>query len=232
MSLNSGHYPARSVSSVDANIEIALRKDPSISVKEIPICRREKTLPVVKVVHDEPAVYEEESFWLAWNTHREYLRRLSMIWMNVSVSDAEDALSDATIRAFEKYRENVAQITNERAWFARLLHNICIDIHRSNRRRNRLNDKVKEIIDIDVSAVETADQTPEAELMNSELGASVMTAINDLPEKIRAPLVMRLVKGEDYDYIAKTLGITNDNARKRVQQARAVLRRKLSHLRE
>ncbi|MCG8492669.1 MAG: RNA polymerase sigma factor [Sneathiellales bacterium] len=170
-------------------------------------------------------------FWTAWNTHREYLKRLSMIWMNISASDAEDALSDATLRAYEKYEENAAQITNERAWFARLLHNICIDIHRSNKRRSRLNEKVKEVVTIDTSAFETIELTPESELLNSELGVSLLAAINELPEKTRLPLVMRLVRGEKYDDIAVHLGITNDNARKRVQQGRAVLRRKLAHFR-
>ncbi|MEP3246638.1 MAG: RNA polymerase sigma factor [Sneathiella sp.] len=189
----------------------------------------------VKAVSDKKntdTALEEKAFWIAWNTHREYLRRLSLVWMNISASDAEDALSDATIRAFEKYADNASQITNERAWFARLLHNICIDIHRSNKRRSKLSDKVKEIVTIDTSAVETVELTPEAELLNTELGRSLIVAINDLPEKMQQPLVMRLVKGESYDDIGEALGITNDNARKRVQQARAALRRKLAHLRE
>lgn len=174
----------------------------------------------------------EKCFWTAWNTHREYLKRLSMIWMNISASDAEDALSDATLRAYEKYEQNAAHITNERAWFARLLHNICIDIHRSNKRRSRLNEKVKEVVTIDTSAFETVELTPESELLNSELGVSLLDAINELPEKTRQPLVMRLVRGEKYDDIAVFLGITNDNARKRVQQGRAVLRRKLAHFKK
>ncbi|WP_169545934.1 RNA polymerase sigma factor [Sneathiella aquimaris] len=171
-------------------------------------------------------------FWTAWNNHREYLRRLSLIWMNVSASDAEDALSVATLRAFEKYKENAAQITNERAWFARLLHNICIDIHRANKRRSRLGDKIKEIVEIDTSTVENVELTPEAELLNSELGRCLVGAIKELPEKLKVPLVMRLVKGEEYDDIAAALNISNDNARKRVQQARSILRQNLGYLRD
>ncbi|MBL4908383.1 MAG: sigma-70 family RNA polymerase sigma factor [Sneathiella sp.] len=152
--------------------------------------------------------------------------------MNVSSADAEDALSSATIRAFEKYGAHRSQISNERAWFARLLHNICIDIHRSNKRRSRLSDKVKEIVVIDASESEKIEVTPEAELLNSELGSTLVRAINDLPKKLQEPLVMRLVKGEEYDFIAMSLNISNDNARKRVQQARAILRKKLSFLRD
>lgn len=171
-------------------------------------------------------------FWTAWNNHREYLRRLSYVWMNVSSADAEDALSAATIRAFEKYGAHASQISNERAWFARLLHNICIDIHRSNKRRFNLSEKVKEIVTIDISESENVDVTPEAELLNSELGNTLVGAIRGLPEKLQEPLIMRLVKGEDYDFIAMSLDISNDNARKRVQQARAILRKKLAFLKD
>ncbi|MEH6402648.1 MAG: sigma-70 family RNA polymerase sigma factor [Sneathiella sp.] len=175
---------------------------------------------------------EGPCFWTAWNNHREYLRRLSMVWMNISAADAEDALSAATIRAHEKYLANAHLIVNERAWFARLLHNICIDIHRSNKRRSKLGDRVKEVVLIDASEADNVDLTPEAELLNSELGGTISIAINDLPVKLQTPLIMRLVKGDDYSEIALALNISNDNARKRVQQARAILRQKLSFLRD
>jgi len=41
-------------------------------------------------------------------------------------------------------------------------------------------------------------------------------------------LIMRLVRGDEYSEIAEILNISNDNARKRVQQARAILRQKLA----
>jgi len=171
---------------------------------------------------------EHPCFWTAWNKHREYLRRLSMMWMNISAMDAEDALSDATIRAFEKYQAHADQILNERAWFARLLHNICIDTHRSNKRRFRLGEKVKEVVTVEESTFEKIDLTPEGELLNSELGKSLTVAINALPIKLREPLIMRLVVGDEYSQISEALNISNDNARKRVQQARAILRQQLA----
>jgi RNA polymerase sigma factor (sigma-70 family) len=173
---------------------------------------------------------KKRGFWVAWNSHRDYLRRLSMMWMNVSAMDAEDALSVATLRAYEKYEAHVEQIINERAWFARLLHNICIDIHRSNKRRFNLSEKVKEVVEIDSSAMENVELTPEAELLNTELGKMIYAAIQKLQTKLKEPLIMRLVQGEEYSTIAERLGISNDNARKRVQQARAILRRELEDI--
>lgn len=171
-------------------------------------------------------------FWTAWHSHKDYLLRLSMMWMNVSAADAEDAFSDATIRAYEKYAAHAPQISNERAWFARLLHNICIDRHRANKRIRNLYEKVKEISAIDLAAVETRQMTPEGNLLNSELGARLRAAIEELPERLRVPVILRLVQGEDYDDIARKLGISNDNVRKRVQQGRFLLRETLGSLRD
>lgn len=174
---------------------------------------------------------EQFGFWQAWNKHRDYLKRLSMIWMNVSAADAEDAFSEATIRAYEKYGHHASQISNERAWFARLLHNICIDKYRANKRLRNLCERVREINSVDYSMFESNNLSPEGEVLNDELGCLLFDAIRDLPERLQRPVILRLVHGEEYDDIAKVLSITNDNARKRVQQGRCALRRKLMHLR-
>ncbi len=171
----------------------------------------------------------ENHFWLSWNTHKEYLKKLSIVWMNVSASDAEDAFSEATIRAFEKYRSSSNEISNERAWFARLLHNICIDRHRANTRQKKLRENIKELDSQFFPIKESAIATPEAELINEELKTDIFRSIEELPERLKRPLIMRLVQEEDYDDIARELDISNDNARKRVQQARAHLRSSLAH---
>ncbi|WP_340149649.1 sigma-70 family RNA polymerase sigma factor [uncultured Sneathiella sp.] len=181
----------------------------------------------MKSVSSEEEAPSADEFWKAWHSHKEYLIRLSMIWMNISAADAEDAFSDATIRAYEKYADHAAQISNERAWFARLLHNICIDKHRANKRLKNLYEKVKEISTIDLSAYETRQLTPEGNLLNSELGLRLREAIEGLPDRLRGPVVLRLVQGEEYETIAHKLGISNDNVRKRVQQGRALLRENL-----
>ncbi|MZR31779.1 sigma-70 family RNA polymerase sigma factor [Sneathiella sp. DP05] len=152
--------------------------------------------------------------------------------MNVSAEDAEDAFSDATIRAYEKYAAHASQISNERAWFARLLHNICIDKHRANKRLRNLYDKVKEVNSVDMAAFDIRYQTPEGNLLNSELSRRLRAAIENLPDRLKAPVILRLVQGEEYDDIAQALGITNDNVRKRVQQGRSLLRDSLKSLKE
>ncbi len=225
--LRGGAFP-RSLSLTTLNTEIrAIPAAPAQTAPEAALTQ----------VRDNPeqatgVPVDPEDFWAAWNTHKEYLFRLSMIWMNISAADAEDAFADATIRAYEKYAAHAAQISNERAWFARLLHNICIDRHRANRRLGNLYDKVKEISEIEFAMLETRQLTPEGRLLNRELGGRLHAAITELPKRLRAPVILRLVQGEEYDDIAQRLGISNDNVRKRVQQGRAILRDKLAVFRE
>ncbi|MDF2368800.1 sigma-70 family RNA polymerase sigma factor, partial [Sneathiella sp.] len=103
---------------------------------------------------------------------------------------------------------------------------------RANKRIRNLYDKVKEISTIDMSAFDTHQQTPEGNLLNAELSRRLRTAIDSLPERLKAPVVLRLVQGEEYDDIARKLGISNDNVRKRVQQGRGLLRENLKSFRQ
>ncbi|MDF2368999.1 sigma factor, partial [Sneathiella sp.] len=120
-----------SIAALQTEIPPADENEAEKGAKSADICPKDKETP--------------DEFWEAWHSHKAYLIKLSMVWMNVSAADAEDAFSDATIRAYEKYAAHAPQISNERAWFARLLHNICIDKHRANKRIRNLYDKVKEI---------------------------------------------------------------------------------------
>lgn len=206
----------------------------SIATLKTEISESDKSDQDAAVNLSAPAVSKKDvpdEFWVAWHSHKEYLIKLSMVWMNVSPADAEDAFSDATIRAYEKYAAHAAQISNERAWFARLLHNICIDKHRANKRVRNLHEKVKEINVIDMSALDTFQLTPEGNLLNAELSRRLRAAIEALPDRLKSPVVLRLVQGEEYDDIARKLGISNDNVRKRVQQGRSLLRENLKSFR-
>jgi len=65
-------------------------------------------------------------------------------------------------------------------------------------------------------------------LVDSERRAAVARAIGTLPEKYRAPLVLRDVEGKSYDEIARILETSEGTVKSRISRARGFLRDKLS----
>src|SRR5437660_9585346 len=68
----------------------------------------------------------------------------------------------------------------------------------------------------------------DAVLVDTERRTAVARAINTLPEKYRAPLVLRDVEGKSYDGIARILETSEGTVKSRISRARGFLREKLS----
>jgi len=67
----------------------------------------------------------------------------------------------------------------------------------------------------------------DAVLVDTERRAAVARAIGTLPEKYRAPLVLRDVEGKSYDEIARILETSEGTVKSRISRARGFLRDKL-----
>jgi RNA polymerase sigma-70 factor (ECF subfamily) len=65
-------------------------------------------------------------------------------------------------------------------------------------------------------------------LVDSERRAAVQRAIGTLPEKYRAPLILRDVEGKTYDEISHILGTSEGTVKSRISRARGFLRDKMS----
>src|SRR5256885_7854488 len=68
---------------------------------------------------------------------------------------------------------------------------------------------------------------PDANLVNTEQRRVVKKAISTLPEKYRAPLVLRDVEGKSYDEIAAILQTSEGTVKSRINRARNFLRDKM-----
>ncbi len=64
-------------------------------------------------------------------------------------------------------------------------------------------------------------------LVDRERSAAVMRAISTLPDKYRAPLVLRDVEGKSYEEIASILQTSEGTVKSRISRARSFLRNKL-----
>lgn len=76
---------------------------------------------------------------------------------------------------------------------------------------------------------DVADARPlqDSTLIEDERQRAVTRAIASLPEKYRAPLVLRDVEGKSYDEIATILAMSDGTVKSRISRARALLREKL-----
>ena len=64
-------------------------------------------------------------------------------------------------------------------------------------------------------------------MVDEERRAAVARAIATLPDKYRAPLVLRDVEGRSYDEIACILEMSEGTVKSRINRARSFLRDKL-----
>ena len=64
-------------------------------------------------------------------------------------------------------------------------------------------------------------------MIDAEQRRVVKRAISTLPERYRAPLVLRDVEGKSYDEIARILGTSEGTVKSRINRARNFLRDKM-----
>lgn len=131
---------------------------------------------------------------------------------------AEDASQEAFLKAFAglgSFRREVPF----RAWFRRILVNVCLNWRRTRQRRGTVPLEVDPPTDDPPSAVEL-----------TELQVRLRQAINELPEKQRAVLVLRSSEGLEMAEIADLLGTSAQNVRTNLFLARRTLREQLAGL--
>ena len=126
--------------------------------------------------------------------------------------DALDLFQETWLRAYRAYPEVDAD-GNLRAW----LYSIAANLHRSHRRgQARRMHAASALRDGAIQARSEADAAlPGAGLTLAHL----RRAIDKLPHKQRAALVMRKFAGLDYGEIAAQLGCSGESARANVSQA-------------
>lgn len=133
-------------------------------------------------------------------------------------ADAEDAASIALLRVLEVLPDEGHRIARPRAWLYRLVHNICMDLHRAARRHERYLvplDGEPDELPLQPEAVASAEEL----WLEGERLAELERRVAELPDSLRQPFTMRFEDGRPYRKIAEALGLTESNARKRVQLA-------------
>jgi RNA polymerase sigma factor (sigma-70 family) len=159
------------------------------------------------------AAGDMNAFWNIWLHYQDMLKERCVGWTS-SAADAEDALSIASLRCYEKLPQVAAEIRNIEAWLTTVIHNICMDIHRGYRRESALA--------LEAPPAMSALQKLEREELHGRLSQGIAA----LPKPLRAVIELRL-RGWIYQEISVQLGISIETAYKRNSRARILLREML-----
>lgn len=145
-------------------------------------------------------------------TVRQYSNMLFKLCFTVlgNNADAEDAVSETIIRYMTKSPE-FKDDEYKKAWLLKVAGNICKDMCRFRSRRNHLN-----IDDLrDVCASENGDDL------------NLLEEIMQLPYKYKLIMHLHYIEGYSTSQAAKILSVSETAARKRLQYARAMLKKRL-----
>jgi RNA polymerase sigma factor (sigma-70 family) len=133
----------------------------------------------------------------------------------VGPSRAEDAAQQALINAHDAL-QRTDEVRHLRSWLYRIAHNAALNVLRA----------VRDDVSLDAAsdATAVAEDGPAAAFERSERFRATVDALQELPERQRAALVLRELEGRSHEEIAETLGVTSGAARQHLMRARVALR--------
>lgn len=169
--------------------------------------------------------FSEKEFWQQWRQYQDYLYHRCLRWMGGNPTDAEDALSRAMLKAWEKVQKFAGKIDNLKAWLTRLTHNLCVDIHREHRRGANQVENIEAIPE--EKGLLCFKDTPASALETDEKKMAIRRAIDNLSPRLRETFILHFYQELSYREIAQQQEISYQNVCKRISLARAILREEL-----
>ena len=138
--------------------------------------------------------------------------------------DAQDCLQEAMLRIYRAISGFKSQ-SSFSTWVYRITMNTCLDELR--RRKNHPNTSLDGLLDAGWSPSDE-DDTPERHALNTEVRANLRQFIQELPEDMRAAVVLRDIQGYSYEEIADILDANVGTVKSRISRGREKLREKIS----
>ncbi len=138
--------------------------------------------------------------------------------------DAQDCVQEAMIRIYRAISSFKGQ-SSFATWVYRITMNSCLDELR--RRKTRTSTSLDAMLE-NGFAPSDEDDTPERHSLQAEQKRMLERAIADLPEDMRAAIVLRDIQGCSYDEIAQALDTNVGTIKSRISRGRERLRGVLS----
>jgi RNA polymerase sigma-70 factor (ECF subfamily) len=132
--------------------------------------------------------------------------------------DAEDVAQEAVVRSLQRF-QSLRDRTRFRAWLVRLTWRLALNRRRADTRRAAR--------DLRLVANEFGQGTAEHELILRERADRLWAAIDELPPRLRLPLVLGRLQGHSLDEVASLLGVPVGTIKSRTFEARNKLRQRL-----
>ena len=139
------------------------------------------------------------------------------------LQEVEDIVQETFVKAFR----HLASFDCERrfaAWLLTIARNLLIDSRRKAGRSVASTTLVNEVMLTD-SAREASSQPSEI-VVRRERFRSIVVMIQELPEELRTPFLMRVINELPYQEIAEVLDVPLQTVKNRIFKARGILREK------
>lgn len=175
---------------------------------------------MARVARDDRGAFEE----LVTKYQKKVINFVYRYTGNPSV--AEELAQESFIRVYRaagSYRPEARFTT----WLFTIVRNICMNYKTREGRHDQQMDP--EAASLQLSSSES---NPETEALRREMRQKIQAAIQELPETLRAPLVLNHFNQMQYEEIAKILNLSLTAVKVRIHRAKAALAEKLRPLRE
>lgn len=189
---------------------------------------RDTTADDNSTVLDRLANGEADAFWDLWEHYKPTLSRRCLQWMGGNRADAEDALSSASLKAWQYLAIHATQIVNVKAWLFRLLYNHCMSMQRANKTYLRYMQPIEDDHSFNTVVANSHDPSFEEAMLRREMQLYLRSRINALPLRLREPAILYFFQEMRQREIASHLNLTDVNVRKRLQHARELLRMEIA----
>lgn len=178
-----------------------------------------------------------DAFNLIVRRHRVALVNFIAQFIGSNQDSAEDLAQETFVRMFKaakRYRAGTAKFST---WMYHIASNLCKNELRNRGRRGRffvdsiITDDKNEVgspgEDLIATAPAHVSFQPDVELERKELQRTVQSAIAELPERYRLPVVLRDLQGLSYEEISEVLNLPLGTTKSRINRARLMLKDKL-----
>ena len=141
-----------------------------------------------------------------------------------NAEDAQDCLQEAMLRVYRAISGFKGQ-SSFSTWVYRVTMNTCLDELR--KRKNRPSASLDGLVDAGWSPADSG-ESPEGHAMRTELRQSLQKFMGELPEDMRAAVVLRDIQGYSYEEISRILDANVGTIKSRISRGREKLREKIT----